>query len=362
MPPQTPVTADKKADKKAAKGAPAKGAPANANDKPQPPEESIFIRYSPHHEFPLSSATSIGLHFLVLFLLIVGGWVAYKLGFGDNAAPAEVGAVVLDGGGGGNKHGVKGGAEGGGAAPEDVAPTPDAPVQPPSEGVDVNVPMPDPLSFPEVNNDSSRTVQASEAIKRLGNIDKAARSKIFSGVAGDEGKGGTGTGGGRGTGQGTGVGTGQGNGRPLSERERQMLRWTMTFNTQNGEDYLRQLRDIKPGNGAILAIPRSDGQFEVIRDLTQRPAVGQVEDLKTINRIFWIDDKPDSVATLARTLQIKVPPYFVAFFPIELEEELKRLEKSKANGANVNRIEETKFNVVSSGEGYRPNIVSVRMK
>ena len=45
--------------------------------------------------------------------------------------------------------------------------------------------------------------------------------------------------------------------------------------------------------------------------------------------VEWIDDKPDSVAGLARALGIKPPPHFVVCFPSELEEELLRLEREK---------------------------------
>src|SRR5260370_39371183 len=51
---------------------------ANAKPKapagPAPAEEPFWNRYSPHHEFPLSSATSIALHVLALVFLIVAGW------------------------------------------------------------------------------------------------------------------------------------------------------------------------------------------------------------------------------------------------------------------------------------------------
>jgi hypothetical protein len=148
----------------------------------------------------------------------------------------------------------------------------------------------------------------------------------------------------------------------LSEREKQMLRWTLNFRTENGEDYLRQLLDVKPGGGAILAVPKDkEGTYEVIRDLNARPAVGQVEDVMKLNRIFWIDDKPESVAVLARTLGIVRPQYFVALFPYELEEELKRLEKQAAfrkygGRRRVEDIQETKFSIGPDG---RPRVDSL---
>src|SRR5262249_50172216 len=122
-------------------------------------------------------------------------------------------------------------------------------------------------------------------------------------------------------------------------RKGRVLRWNLLFHTENGDEYLRQLKDIRPGGGAFLAVPPNTGRYEVLRDLSKRPAAGAVEDLKDIKRIFWLDDKPDSVAGLARALGIKPPPHFVVFFPSELEEELLRLEREKANGAPEEAID-----------------------
>jgi hypothetical protein len=148
----------------------------------------------------------------------------------------------------------------------------------------------------------------------------------------------------------------------LTQRQRRVLRSNLTLNTDNGNDYASELKEIKPGGGAILAVPVGDGEYEVIRDLSKRPATGKVEDLATINSFFWVDDKPASVARLAHALQIKVPPYFVAFFSPELEKELARLEKEKAGDVGEDQIEETHFNVVRSADGYRPVVTSVKLK
>jgi hypothetical protein len=134
----------------------------------------------------------------------------------------------------------------------------------------------------------------------------------------------------------------------------------MIFSTQNGEDYLRQLRDIKPGTGAILAIPLGNRKYEVLRDLSHLPAKGKEEDLADIKNIFWVDEQPESVANLARALGIKPPPYIVAFFPPELEDELAKREREKSGGAREDDIEETKFNLVKTADGYHPVCLSVR--
>src|SRR5205085_11929153 len=109
---------------------------------------------------------------------------------------------------------------------------------------------------------------------------------------------------GRGKGKDTGVGPGEGDGGrgKLTTQQKRVLRWRMTFDTRSGEDYARQLSAL----GAILAIPdpADPKQYLVIEDLQQRPAKGQVKDLGQIKRIFWTDDKPDSVEALSRALTL----------------------------------------------------------
>jgi RNA polymerase sigma factor (sigma-70 family) len=149
-------------------------------------------------------------------------------------------------------------------------------------------------------------------------------------------------------------------------RKARVLRWKLGFNTQSGDEYLRQLRGIRPGGGAILGVPTTDGKFEVLRDLSKRPAAGKVEGLTEIKQIFWMDDKPESVAGLAHALGIPAPRYFVVLFPPDLEDELIRLEREKAKelfpGAREEDIDETQFDVVPSEDGYRARAVSVHLK
>src|SRR5262249_984472 len=151
-------------------------------------------------------------------------------------------------------------------------------------------------------------------------LDKNLREKLFKGL-GDKanvptkGRGGSGIGGGKDKGVGTGDGPGMGAGN-LDARVKRTLRWTLMFNTLNGDDYRRQFAAL----GAILAIPDRSGEYRVIRDLNKRPATGEIEDVGKINRIFWVDDKPDSVRSLAMALGLNpLPSQIVAFFPVELE-------------------------------------------
>src|SRR5438874_11861209 len=73
-----------------------------------PIDEPIMVRYSPHHEFPLSTVTSVGLHVLVIGLLIIGGIVIARLNWGGDVPPPPSDAVAMElpGGGGGNPNGV----------------------------------------------------------------------------------------------------------------------------------------------------------------------------------------------------------------------------------------------------------------
>jgi hypothetical protein len=71
-----------------------------------------------------------------------------------------------------------------------------------------------------------------------------------------------------------------------AERMKRTLRWTLKFDTKTGADYARQLAALE----AILAVPADGTKYLVIRDLTQRPVKLEEEDLKKINRIFWVDE------------------------------------------------------------------------
>src|SRR5437588_4899482 len=63
------------------------------------PDEPIWKRYSKHHEFPLSTASSILLHAFAFVILIVGWVMFFRSDPSKNKV--EIGAVVLAGGGGG---------------------------------------------------------------------------------------------------------------------------------------------------------------------------------------------------------------------------------------------------------------------
>jgi hypothetical protein len=207
--------------------------------------------------------------------------------------------------------------------------------------------------------DTQRLIQeAGEAVKRIARLNKDARSKLNEGLVPGKGKGGPGRGGGEGAGIGTGKGDGIGEGTATSKRIERVLRWTMIFNTHDGRDYANQLA----GLGAHLAIPGSDdsSKYLLIENLRERPVRPQPKDLSQIQRIYWIDDKPDSVRSLAAALGLNpIPGNFVAFFPLELEKKLLRLELSFRN-RREDEIRETRFEIRRVGGMYEPVVVSQR--
>src|SRR5437660_7978056 len=83
-----------------------------------PPEDTVWVKYSPHFEAPLSFVGSGALHTLVLGLVLGIGLVMYVSGaFTPRPLPID---TIRMGGGGGNKKG-SGSGPGIGALPgEDV--------------------------------------------------------------------------------------------------------------------------------------------------------------------------------------------------------------------------------------------------
>src|SRR5947209_19262080 len=75
--------------------------PAAAKKTDGPPDERFWVKYSRHHELPISSMASLAWHTLAIVLIVV---VGYIIASGrSNDMPIE---TVEIGGGGGNPEGV----------------------------------------------------------------------------------------------------------------------------------------------------------------------------------------------------------------------------------------------------------------
>lgn len=312
---------------------------------PLPPEEHFWRRYSPNHELLLSGVGSFGLHLAVVILVTLAAALGLSTwlqsgekeplplgaigvpGLGDGAAPAE-------------QHGDA-------DAPRTEAAVPE---QTPFKGPDLrSLPRPraNPAEFANQLRDAEtrRYIEADNlAVIALEQMHRDVRNQLLDGL-----KRGDGTR--KGARDGVGVLDG-------SRRVERVLRWTLLFDTRDGADYVRQLDAL----GAIIGVPDADGRYQIIRNLKQRPARGQQEDVARINRIFWVDDRPESVQALAEGLGLKpVPTHLVAFFPEALEKRLVDLEQ-KFQKLHEDEILETRFRVVRKGGTFGPVVLDQRRK
>jgi hypothetical protein len=326
-------------------------------------EEPIMVRYSPHHEFPLSTITSVGLHALVIGLLIIGGIVIARLNWGRDQPPVTADAVALEdaGGGGGKPSGVGNGPGNVGDPDAPDAPLPDLsqPFETDRPREQLTAARKEATLLPEFKDEEgTRLIQeGGQQVDKILRLKADVRKKLNDSLVAGFGQGGPGSGGGQGSRHGTGTGDKDGPGKGTGERIKRVLRWTLIFNTRDGKDYRDQLKSF----GAYLAIPDSkaaDG-YLVIRDLDRPTPVA--EDISQIKRIYWVDDKPASVRSLAGALGVAPPEHFVVFFPVEFEEELLKLELGYRN-KKENEIVETRFEV-RRGHGrraYDPVVLSQR--
>jgi hypothetical protein len=138
----------------------------------------------------------------------------------------------------------------------------------------------------------------------------------------------------------------------LSKREKRMNRWVLVFNTNDGDDYLRQLRAF----GAFLAIDDGYRGYLVIRDLEKKPVVPKLEDVTKIDRFYWIDDQARSIKDLSKALGLgSTPPFIIAFFPAELEKELADKELAAFPGEEDD-IKETVFTIRPTSKRSRASL------
>jgi hypothetical protein len=320
-----------------------------------PNEQTFWTRYSPHYEFPLSTVASVAAHAVVLVLLAI---LAFKV-FAPTEDPMPFDMVIA--GGGGSLDGV-GNAPGDGlkSAPKtENVDNQDNKVTPDKQPDTPNLTKPDAaLKLPDFTDSGQPVTVAPTVAKSLAGISNDARQQLLAGVRAGYGKGGSGDGGGKGRGHGRGEGDLSGDGKQTANiRMQRVLRWTMKFNTFDGDDYRKQL----DGLGAILAVGDGHEGYLVIRDLKNVPVKAAPEDLKSIRRIFWIDNNAQSVNSLARALGLPVPREFIAFFPESLEKEL--LEKELAyKGLQEQDIKETTFAIEPGGGRYVPRVVAQQAK
>jgi hypothetical protein len=322
-----------------------------APKRQKPPDEKFWVKYSPHHEMTISSLASLAWHTLAIVLVIVVAWVVTKSAPEDMA----IGVVGYDNPGGGGAVAGVGNGPGDGrtgslveaATQAELPPDAKLPDEPLKDITGLQITPRDIL--PDLDKETERdlermTKSGTQTLEKLSKLDANIRKQLAS-----HGGSGPGSGGGNGTGNGTGDGPGNDpNGKINNTRVKRNLRWTITFNTTSGADYLRQVHYL----GAILSFKAPNGDLKCVKDLMKRPVELVSEDLKKLNRIFWIDDRRDSVEQLARAMGLDfVPNEVFALFPRDFEEELLKKELAFRN-KKESEIAETRFQIIMRGNGH----------
>jgi hypothetical protein len=310
-----------------------------------PGDDTLWKKYSRRHEAPLSFVGSGAVHVLGFAVLWLFGYLFY-LWIESPPKPLPIVGVRLQGDQAQVNHrdkpGERGKGDPDGQGDKDGQGLPDA------EPQELFTPRP-PLTPKEADTfravfPNNPELMDHEAVKPLFRLDKEVREQLMKNVnpppQGDkDGK----KKGGRGSGT-----PGDPDGRAPTNREERMLRWVLMFDTRDGQDYLHQLRDL----GAIVAVPvGSDGKEYKFCDLTKRPYQFVDGDLASVNRIWWTDDKPQSVRSLMAVLGFQGrPSHFHAFVPQELEQHLFKIELAY-KGLKEEQIFETKFKCVRGADG-----------
>ena len=337
------------------------------NSQLLPPEDCFWEKYSPHFEFSGASIVSVAFHATVLILLFLG---FFSFLHGKRSEPVAIEPVVIAGG-----PGKQGNASGnfGSMAPGSPLGTSDVSEEmfnhnltPPSidaKTVSQITPKPiQPVSLPlDERSDPFRTQPpAPPSVANLATLLKGApdgKAKSNTGTPGKPGQNGSGT-----PGNGVPGGKGYGNDGPgtgnatLSTKQKRQLRWTTLFRTVSLRDYLQQLDML----GALVGVQYENREIRMLADIVHRPARLD-NNPPPRDRIFWMDDKPQSVRALANELQLKAIPWrVIAFFPESLEKQLldKELAYGKLYGRNnEDQIQETIFRITFLGSEPRIEVV-----
>src|SRR5262245_13610238 len=346
-----------------------------------PPEEQFWQRYSPHHEFPLSSVGAIALHVLAVVALVA---LAIRWADREEDKPPKMELVEIMGGGGlglddlgtgktlagggkGSKTDVEGPAGGqvGKVAPKDQVPV--GPLRDPS------VRPPD-LKFPEGKGeepvDEGAFTELDKSVKRVEESIALAMNPAPKPGTGKEGTKGPspvpGTGGpaGKGTGKGPYVGPGSGQspyGKVFTKQQQRQKRWRILA-SQDGSVHLAKLQAMN----VTLVMPTDNPNVFTVFDLARNPPAPKTTTRleEHGDKVWWTNRNPGEVGPLARLLGLrKTPSCFVIFLPRELEDRMVQLEEAH-QGAREDQIAETVWDMPMRDGHYarEPVIVEQRLR
>ena len=306
-----------------------------------PPEATVWKKYSPNLEFPISLLVST--FFLTSLFAILVGLLFLSLGGGPEKKVPPF--SLIDGG----DDDAGAGSPGAGGQPEElhVAPTPKSTSGDESIKTDSALPeikaIQDAIAFEDPSAEA--VAVAPENAKNLQRLEESLKQKL-TGIGGPKGN----PGAGKGDGQ-PGVGPG---GDGASSTRARSLRWVMRFQTSGGRDYLDQLQAL--GAIVLVAVPPEKKSMYVFKDL-RNPVPGVIAtdaELATYSQqIQFCDPKSKSGEEVGAALKLNFTPgEFWAIFPKGIEEELSKLEKSYRN-RRPEDVEQTIFKVSVVGGQYK---------
>jgi hypothetical protein len=149
--------------------------------------------------------------------------------------------------------------------------------------------------------------------------------------------------------QGSREGTGGvgGGGTGTTGRGARVARWVLHFNTQSSPHYLQQL----DGLGAEIAFPAVGNRWQYFFNVGSPRRRSEIRDLGGENRLYWVDEKPQSVGGVAQVLGIPTPPFMIVFLPVPLEDRMLEMELAYQN-LTEEQILRTDFQVITRGGSY----------
>lgn len=335
-----------------------------------PPDEQFWIRYSPHHEFSLSSLGSIVVHAGIIGGLILVGTLLAMRRDSDVLRPPTMDVVQMSegGAGDGNPGGQgdgnirKGDPDGPKEFRKVANASPEKPnLQSPTINLanlpktETNLEMPtldgDDPSVPALDN-SALTQLNKAALEQVDKAMEIARTSFGTkeGVVGGQGPGY-----GKGIGDKKGDGTGSGTPGTRTATRAEILAWRWRFDlTGNPKQHAEKLDAI----GVVLALGDGRGGFYLVRDLKRRPVPLEKADMtKYKDAVKWFNTRPESVAGLAQELKLPFQPQFVVILlPKDREEKVAAEEARYAQQRNrpVQTVRATWFDFEFRDGGYEP--------
>jgi hypothetical protein len=338
----------------------AQEAASRAAQTPLPPEQPFWQRYSPHHEFPLSTASAFGLFFVACGVLLLAALLQANRMHGEVGRPPEMNIVEI-------ANGTDGLGTLGEGGPGQVPGRHEAVEKPGKEAVNpwqASENLPETIKFDllKVRVPSPEDPPNGEDIfeKVAADAKQQAKDPPAPKVTGKTRKGNFGEGGftgGKFVGSGPKQGKDGGHSPPgvvLSKQRHREMRWKINF-SGNAEEHLNKLKAIR----VLLALPsRQPGIFEVW-DMSAMNPTSKLDNLARYrDRVQWFNKYPPSMMQLAQALRLPQPPAFAAIIlPPDVEQEMLRLEE-QYKGRKEHQIQSTVFEIQHRDGRYQPVVTA----